>query len=118
MRFLAEGAGAAAIAAPAAAAGATAPKLFFGSFPKSSDPKSDDFTAFFAKFPDEGKQLFTFLAGPPPTGGQLVTTSSTVGKTLHETTVSITPGPVVEFVAEFETGGRHASHRLHGARLW
>ena len=100
VRFLAEGAGAAAIAAPAAAAGATAPKLSFRSFPKSSDPKSDDFTAFFEKFPDEGKQLFTFLAGPPPTGGQLVTTSSTVGKTLHETTVSITPGPVVEFVAE------------------
>jgi hypothetical protein len=105
VRFVAEGAGAAAIAAPAAAAGATAPRLSFRSFPKSSDPKSDDFTAFFEKFPDEGKQLFTFLAGAPPTGGQLVTTSSTVGKTLHETTVSITPGPVVEFVAESKPVG-------------
>jgi hypothetical protein len=79
--------------------------LSFRSFPKSSDPKSDDFTAFFEKFPDEGKQLFTFLAGAPPTGGQLVTTSSTVGNTLHETTVSITPGPVVEFVAESKPVG-------------
>jgi hypothetical protein len=98
--FEAEGAGATATAAPAAAAGATAP----ASFSVMNFPNGNKSADWFKKFPSEQGQLFAFLAGTTiPAKGQIVTTSSTIGKQLHETTFSVTSGsagPVIAFVAE------------------
>ena len=100
VRFEAEGAGATATAAPAAAAGAAAP----ASYSVANFPNANNSKAWFAKFPSEEQQLYTFLAGAKiPAKGQIVTTSSTTGKKLHETTFSVTAGssgPVIGFLAE------------------
>jgi hypothetical protein len=104
VRFEAEGAGASPVAAPAAAAGAARPSSFtVRNFPTAAK-KANNFAAWSKRFPAEDAQLFSFIAGATlPAGGQIVTTSSTVGKKLHESTFSITPGsggPNIEFVAE------------------
>lgn len=100
VEFLGEGATAAGIAAPAAKEGVKGQSVSNMSFPASRDPATNDFEAYFRKYPDEKQQIDTYLAGTIPADGQLVTTSSTVQKKLHETTVLIKRGPVVQYIAE------------------
>jgi Domain of unknown function (DUF4157) len=100
VQFLGAGATAAGIAAPAAKEGVTGKSVSEMSFPPSRDPATNDYEAYFRKYPDEKQQIDTYLAGEIPADGQLVTTSSNVQKKLHETTVLIKPGPVVQYIAE------------------
>ena len=106
VQFLGAGATAAGIAAPAAKEGVTGPSVSDMSFPPSRDPATNDYEAYFRKYPGEKQQIDTYLAGAIPADGQLVTTSSTVQKKLHETTVLIKPDPVlVQYIAESKPVG-------------
>jgi len=100
VQFEAEGAGATPVAAPTVL-GYTGPGYSFSSvgFPgKALD--------YFKKFPAEKDQLFTFLdTAKLTTDPKIVTTSSGIGKTLHESTLALsttnTPGtPRIQLVAQ------------------